>query len=336
MSTNCQKAPAPETTSLAVKVRAHLAIARFDHWTKNVFVLPGIVIPLSVTHTVPDADLAWRVLIGMLATGCIASSNYVLNEILDAPYDRLHPVKKDRPVACGLVNVPIAYAQWLLLLMIGMALAALLSSPGLIWSLAALWVMGCIYNIPPIRSKDLPYLDVLSESVNNPIRMLAGWYMVTAAIFPPASLLISYWMIGCYLMALKRFSEFRQINDRARAGAYRKSFRTYTERSLLVSVTFYGAAAMLFFGAFIVRYRVELILAFPFVALVMAVYYHLAFDENSPAQNPEYLLHHRGLMVSCTLCAVAMAVLMLVDVPFLQNLSAPTMQQHGLTAAPAR
>ena len=37
----------------------------------------------------------------------------------------------------------------------------------------ALWVMGCVYNIPPVRSKDLPYLDVLSEAINNPIRMLA-------------------------------------------------------------------------------------------------------------------------------------------------------------------
>jgi decaprenyl-phosphate phosphoribosyltransferase len=322
-------------TSLAVKIRAHIAIARFDHWTKNVFVLPGIIIPLSVTDVAVDAGLAWRILIGMLATGFIASSNYVLNEVLDAPYDRLHPIKKDRPVARGLVNVPIAYAQWLLLLVIGMGLAALLSSPGLTWTLGALWVMGCIYNIPPIRSKDVPYLDVLSESVNNPIRMLAGWYMVTTTTFPPASLLVSYWMIGCYLMALKRFSEFRQINNQSRAGAYRKSFHRYTERSLLVSVTFYAAAAMLFFGAFIVRYRVELVLAFPFVALVMAVYYHLAFDENSAAQNPEDLHRHRGLMVSCTLCAVAMATLLIVEIPILQQVFAPTMQQHGLTA-PAR
>jgi 4-hydroxybenzoate polyprenyltransferase len=318
--------------SLAAKIRAHLAIARIDHWIKNVFVLPGIVVPLSVSHIPLDAGLAWRIFVGMLATCCIASSNYVLNEILDAPYDRLHPIKKNRPVARGLVNIPIAYAQWLLLFVIGMALAARLSTPGLTWTLGALWLMGCIYNIPPVRSKDVPYLDVLSESVNNPIRMLAGWYMVTTTILPPASLLVSYWMIGAYLMALKRFSEFRQINDRFRAGAYRKSFRMYTERSLLVSVTFYGSAAMLFFGAFIVRYRVELVLSFPLVALVMAVYYHLAFDENSPAQNPETLHRHRGLMVSCTLCAVAMVTLLLVDLPILQKMLAPTMPQHGLMA----
>ena len=36
--------------------------------------------------------------------------------------------------------------------------------------------MGCLYNIPPIRTKDHAYVDVLSESINNPIRFLVGWY----------------------------------------------------------------------------------------------------------------------------------------------------------------
>jgi decaprenyl-phosphate phosphoribosyltransferase len=320
--------------SLAAKIRAHLAIARFDHWTKNIFILPGVVVPLSVLHSPIDRTLLWRLLVGLLATGFIASSNYVLNEILDAPYDRLHPIKSARPVAAGLVSIPIAYAEWLLLLALGMAVAAQLSSPGFTWTLGALWLMGCIYNIPPVRSKDVPYLDVLSESVNNPLRMLAGWYIVTSAIFPPASLLISYWMVGCYLMALKRFSEFRQINDQNRAGAYRKSFKKYSERSLLVSVMFYGSAAMLFLGAFIVRYRVELVLSFPLMALVMAVYYNLAFDHNSAAQNPESLHRHPGLMASVIVCAAVMAVLLFVDLPFLPRMLAPTMPQHGLVKTP--
>ena len=43
-----------------------------------------------------------------------------------------------------------------------------------------LWVMGCLYNFPPVRTKDVPYLDVLTESINNPLRMLLGWYAVTS------------------------------------------------------------------------------------------------------------------------------------------------------------
>lgn len=63
------------------------------------------------------------------------------------------------------------------------------------------------------------YVDVLSESVNNPLRMLLGWFMVTSVLVPPVSLLICYWMAGCYLMALKRFSEYREIGDPEVAGA---------------------------------------------------------------------------------------------------------------------
>jgi|ERR1017187_3790068 hypothetical protein len=104
------------------------------------------------------------------------------------------------------------------------------------------------------EAKDVPYADVLVESVNNPLRMLLGWFMVTSAIQPPLTLLIAYWMIGAYFMSLKRFSEYRQIGDSAIAGAYRKSFASYTEQSLLVSVLSYASMAMLFLGAFIVRF----------------------------------------------------------------------------------
>jgi 4-hydroxybenzoate polyprenyltransferase len=287
---------------------------------------------MGVNHIPVSSVLLWRLLLGFLATGLIASSNYVLNEVLDAPYDRLHPIKKNRPVACGLVNIPVAYSQWLVLMIAGLALAAQLATPLFTATLFVLWTMGCIYNIPPIRSKDIAYVDVLSESINNPLRMLAGWYIATATLIPPVSLLFSYWMIGCYLMALKRFSELREIRDRVRAGAYRKSFRRYTERSLLVSVTFYGAAAMLGFGAFIARYRLELALAFPLVALVMAVYYNLAFDENSAAQNPEGLHRHAGLMASVAACTLAMTLLMFVDVPLLQKVFPPTMPTVGVNA----
>src|SRR5271157_1503406 len=89
--------------------RAHVAICRIDHWTKNVFILPGVVVPLSVSPHAFSSALLWRLVVGILATCLVASSNYVLNELLDAPYDRLHPIKKDRPAASGLVITPIAY-----------------------------------------------------------------------------------------------------------------------------------------------------------------------------------------------------------------------------------
>ena len=313
--------PSPD---LGTRIRAHIAIARVDHWTKNVFILPGLLIPVVADPSVLNRTFALHFLVGVIAVCLVASSNYVINEVLDAPFDRLHPTKKLRPTAAGLVHIPSAYAEWIGLMLIGLALAATISVPFLC-VLAALWGMGCIYNIPPVRSKDLPYLDVLSEAVNNPLRMLAGWYIVTSRMVPPVSLLISYWMVGCYFMALKRFSEYRDINHKGTASAYRKSFRVYTEHSLLTSITFYASASMLFFGAFLVRYRIELVLAFPLIAWVMAIYYNMAFQKNSPVQNPELLYRQKTLMVAVVLCSVAMITLLFVDVPLLVKLFRPTL-----------
>ena len=221
------------------------------------------------------------------------------------------------------MSVPLAYVQWIALMVVGVAIGLSVSRPFAI-TVFILWVMGCIYNIPPVRSKDLPYLDVLSEAVNNPLRMLAGWFIGSTGTFAPGSLLLSYWMVGCYFMAIKRYAEYREIGDVGVASAYRKSFAFYTAERLLVSIMFYGSAAMLFLGAFVMRYKLELILAFPLVALVMAMYLDLSFKEDSAVQRPEGLYKEPKLMAAVTACAIAMIVLMLVDLPVLQTIFNPT------------
>jgi 4-hydroxybenzoate polyprenyltransferase len=303
-------------------LRGHLSIARIDHWVKNVFVLPGIVVAVAMQPERVNRTLLEPTILGLVSVCLVASSNYTINELLDAPFDRKHPTKSRRPAPAGLVSPTLAYVQWLLLMVAGIA-AGMLVSRAFMYSMVALWVMGCIYNIPPARSKDVPYLDVLSESVNNPLRMLAGWFIVDPVAPLPASLLMSYWMVGCYFMAIKRFAEFREIADPARAASYRRSFAFYTQERLLVSIMFYAASAMLFFGAFIMRYRLELVLTFPLVALVMAIYLALSFKPDSAVQAPEKLYKEPSLMIAVTLCAVLMIALLIVDVPWLHRLLAP-------------
>jgi 4-hydroxybenzoate polyprenyltransferase len=312
-----------QTRRRAFDWRAHVDIARPDYWFKNVFVIPGIIVALGTVTGTDARDLAVRIVIGLAATCLIASSNYTLNEILDAPFDLHHPEKRNRAIPSGRVQPAAAWVQWLLLLAIGMALALTISIPFAL-SLLALWTMAVVYNVPPMRSKDQPYVDVLSEAINNPLRMLAGWFIVTSATMAPASLLLSYWMIGCYFMALKRYAELTSIGDRARAGAYRRSFAYYTPDRLIVSIMFYAAAAMLFFGAFCMRYRLELILSFPLVALVMAMYLRVALKPNSAAQNPEHLYRERGLMAAVVATTIVMIVLLRLDLPGMHRLVTPT------------
>jgi decaprenyl-phosphate phosphoribosyltransferase len=320
---NAESGAISPTLGARPTLRGHLRIARVDHWFKNVFVFPGIIAAIGVDMSHAREGIWTRILFGMISICLVASSNYVLNEVLDAPTDLSHPVKRQRPVPSALVSVPLAYVQWIALMIIGVSLG-LRVSRAFALTVFVLWVMGCIYNIPPVRSKDVPYVDVLSEAINNPLRMLAGWFIASTASIAPASLLLSYWMVGCYFMAIKRYAECREIGDQAAAAAYRKSFAFYTPERLIVSIMFYGSAAMLFLGAFVMRYRLELILAFPLVALVMAMYLDLSFREDSAVQRPEGLYREPKLMAAVILCATAMAVLMLVDIPVLQVIFNPT------------
>jgi 4-hydroxybenzoate polyprenyltransferase len=312
------------TVSFSERLRAHLAIARLDHSIKNLFVLPGIIVPLSIYPRLLTWRLVETLVWAFVAITLVACSNYVLNEVLDAPFDRLHPTKRDRPAALGLVNIPAAYVQWIVMMVAGVAIGGTISKPFAVTALA-LWGMGCAYNIQPLRTKDVAYLDVLTESVNNPLRLLLGWYAVAAWLVPPLSLLMCYWMIGCYFMALKRFSELREMGEGGVAGAYRASFKRYTPESLLVSVVFYASTAMLFFGAFVIRYRIELLLGFPLVALVMAIYFKLAFKHGSAVQHPEKLYREPGLMLWFTATVVVMVVLLFVRLPWLEKLFMPTL-----------
>jgi 4-hydroxybenzoate polyprenyltransferase len=249
----------------------------------------------------------------------VASSNYTLNELLDGPNDKLHPEKYRRPVPSGRVKPALAYLQWALLAIAGLGLAWWLNVyffASALW----LWVMGVLYNVPPIRTKEWPYLDVLSESINNPIRLLLGWFALVTTTLPPMSLAISYWMVGAFFMAMKRYAEYRHIGNPAVAAAYRKSFKFYTEDRLLISLFFYATTCALFAGVFLVRYHVELILFAPLAAGLFAYYMKIGLLPDSPVQNPEKLYRQRGFFAYMVICTIVFVVLMFTSIPALYDI----------------
>ena len=292
----------------------YIQIARPDHWFKNVFMLAGVLLALFYHVEAVAGFSVVTLLLALVATCIVASSNYVINETLDAPTDRDHPVKRHRPVPSGQVLVPLAYAEWIALGALGLWLAWLVNRPFFLTA-ALLLIMGVIYNIRPMRSKELPYVDVLSESVNNPIRLALGWFVVIPQAVPPLSLLLVFWLVGAFFMASKRFAEYRSIGDAQVAAAYRRSFAWYDENRLLVSMFFYATGAALFLGVFILRYHLELLLAVPLFAGFFSYYMHVALKKDSACQNPEHLYRETGLMVYLVVCVAAFVGLLFVEIP---------------------
>jgi 4-hydroxybenzoate polyprenyltransferase len=292
-------------------------IARFDHWIKQLFILPGVVFCLLLTKRAPDWALLPDLLFGFLATSFAASANYVINEWLDAGFDRYHPTKKHRPIVAENLSGKIIVVEYLWLAAAGL-LFAWLVSPLMLAAAGALLCMGVAYNVKPVRSKDLPYVDVLSESVNNAIRLLIGWLIVDATVLPPASIIFGYWMGGAFLMGIKRFAEFRMINDPQLAARYRRSFQFYTERSLLISSFFYAMLSVFFTGIFMIKYRIELLLLIPFLCGLFCFYLNLSYKKDSSAQRPEKLYREKGLILYLLFFITLTMVLLMVSIPGLK------------------
>ena len=73
----------------------YLRLARFDHATKHVFILPGIALALALRGA-QNADPLYHIVLGFVCAATIASANYVINEWLDRDFDRHHPTNAHR------------------------------------------------------------------------------------------------------------------------------------------------------------------------------------------------------------------------------------------------
>lgn len=297
-------------------MKNYIKIARPDHWIKNMFILPGIIMGIMMFGTDELIPSLFNIVLGTIATCLIASANYVINEWLDAEFDKFHPIKKNRPVVVANLRFELVMLEYALLVIAGLGLSLLINMP-FFWVEVLLLVMGALYNIKPVRTKDVPYLDVISESFNNVIRLLLGWFMINESHMPPISVMVAYWLCGAYLMNVKRYSEYRMINNPELAGLYRKSFKYYTESRLLAISLFYGMSAIVALALFVVKYRMEYMIALPFVVALFVYYFMLSYKEDSVVQKPEKLYKEKYLFILILLIMIVLLILTFVDIDVL-------------------
>jgi 4-hydroxybenzoate polyprenyltransferase len=275
-------------------VAPYLKAMRLERWPRSLALFVGSAAYFFFDRrALPAASwsgILWRTVAAFLLTWAVSTANYILNEIVDRPYDAHHPTKKFRPLVQGEIRQGPFAGLGFILLAFAFGAALLLFKPGFTLSLLLLFLAGIVYNIKPIRTKDIPFLDAISESANNPIRFLIGWFAFAPVhTRPPLCLLVSWWAFGNYLMVAKRFTEFRFLKDKA--GDYRSSHKKYSERSLLAGM---ATSAVVSLAAFLLcawTFKLQMFYVIaPFLAALFALIYRRTLDESGVMEEAEQML----------------------------------------------
>ena len=206
-------------------------IARPVHWIKNLSLFAAILL----TGTLFEKGLFLDVFWAFIAFNFATSATYIFNDVLDVKQDRLHPTKKNRPIASG--KLPIGFAVFEAIALSLFALFAALSLGNLFFLLVAGYlVMQFLYSL---GLKNLPIIDILIIAAGFIIRVYAGAFVINAHL--------SVWFLLCvisvalFLASGKRRAELNLLKETNEIT--RTSLVRYKKELLNSYVTMFGNAS---------------------------------------------------------------------------------------------
>lgn len=226
-----QSWPAPpveteeERASLVWRTRGLIRTIRPHQWVKNVFVLAPVVFATKLF----DSTLLLHAGLAFVAFCLLAGAVYTINDLADVEADRVHPVKRHRPIASGRVpeNVARVFAALLVLLSLG---GGYFVSPAFAAVAAAYFALNVAYTM---KLKHVAYLDVGCISAGFVLRVLGGGFATRIEV--------SWYLFVCTaLLALflgfgKRRHELTTAS--AKAGKQRTALEGYSKRGLDLALT---------------------------------------------------------------------------------------------------
>ena len=199
-------------------VRGLIKTIRPHQWVKNLFVLAPMFFHKDVflsTSAGPALNLrvTGRAFVATAVFCLLAGAIYTINDLADVEADRIHPVKRDRPIASGAVPESLAKAMAAALVLCSVSAAFLLD-----WRVGLVAAIYFVENIAyTFKLKKVAFLDVGLIALGFVLRVLAGGFATDVHV--------SGYMIACTAL-LALFLGLRQAPPRARARPRRQATRS--------------------------------------------------------------------------------------------------------------
>ena len=220
-------------------VKGLVKTIRPHQWVKNVFVLAPIVFDRDLVSRTASGDpsLNLRVtgmaMLGTIVFCLLAGAVYSINDLVDVEADRIHPVKRNRPIASGQVPENLAWPFAIFLVVIALSMSFF----WLNWMFAAVAATYFIENMAySFKLKKVAFLDVGLIAFGFLLRVYAGGLAT--------GIKVSWYMLACTLLLalFLGFGKRRHELEGEHAGKQRSALEAYSKRSLTAALAITGLA----------------------------------------------------------------------------------------------
>ena len=276
-------------------MKKYLYLMRVHHYIKNIL----IFMPLIFSGNLTDRRKFTATLLGMIAFSLVTSAVYIINDIRDAEKDRMHPTKKNRPIASGAVT-PF-HAVVLMVFILIAAVVLLVVSDATAGSYALVFLYLFINVAYSMGLKDVPLLDVTILASGFLLRVLFGAVLTGTEV--------SEWLYllsGAFYFSLgKRRNELQKKKD----GDTRKVLKYYTRDFLDKNMYMCLALLNTFYALWckdITNAGMEYAMWTVPIVILICMKYSLTVEGNSEGDPVEVLLHDRVLMALCVVYGIVM------------------------------
>lgn len=289
-----------------MNIRTFIRLIRMPQWIKNSFVL----VPLIFSKHVFDGNYILHSFFGVIAFCCVSSVVYIINDIVDRDQDRLHPTKKERPIASGKVSITVAIIVAVILSVINVLFSLQLNLHFLVISICYL----CLNLFYSFYSKNVVLLDVFSIAAGFMLRVIAGAYAIQVEI--SSWLLLTTMFISLFLAVMKRRSELLLSPEATHNSSTRKVLANYNIGFTDQMATISAAAVIICYALYttaqrtIITFHTEnLIYTTPFVVFGIFRYMYLVYKHDQGENTTEIMLHDKPMIFNILLYTAAIVII---------------------------
>lgn len=272
-----------------------LRLLRVKQWTKNAIVFAAFLFALGD----PAQSLAlwelWKVALAALAFAFISSAVYIFNDWRDLSQDRLHPIKKNRPLAAAAIRPAPALGIAAAMLVLGLAGAWRLG-----WELLAVMTGYLALQVAySLKLKHIALVDVIVISLGFVLRTLAGAVVIQVDISP--WLFVCAMLLALFLALCKRRHEAANVTG----PQTRAALAGYDLRLLDLLITMIGSATLVGYSIYtlwpdtVAKFGTPWLAAtIPFVVFGLFRYMDLVYRQDK-GDRPEQILLTDGPLMIC-------------------------------------